>query len=430
MKSSNIKLRYGHGEIELTLRNVNVVAILKPLYKKPKYSVKELVHKALGNPIGVSIEDLVAKVKDVREARTVILSDDISRPTPSWAIIPPILNELNKLGVKDDQIEVIIALGTHRGMTREELRAKLGDEVLDRVSVVNHNAWDKENLVYVGKTSSGIPIWLNKAYHNADIKIGVGNIVPHPAAGWSGGSKIVMPGVCGVETIGMVHFHSALYPIEKVFGIRDNPIRREFDEIALKSGLGMIVNTIQNELKEVVDIVAGDVIEAHRHGVKIAEEIYRPKTPLADLAIVSAYPYDIDYWQASKGYLSAYLALRRGGAAVLIAKLPEGISPIPQHRDTLLSLSNLTPNEIRRSVQEGDVEDIVAASVAMTLARAREKIRMYIITDRLSDKECSKLGLVKVRDINEVVTDIGSKLGREPKTVIIKDSSIAPYPLS
>jgi len=191
MKSLNIKLRYGHEEIELTLRNVNVVAILKPLYKKPKYSVKELVRKALDNPIGVSIEDLVAKVKDVREAMTVILSDDISRPTPSWAIIPPILNELNKLGIKDDQIEIIIALGTHRGMSREELRAKLGEEVLDRVSVVNHNAWDKENLVYVGKTGSGIPIWLNKTYYNADIKIGIGNIVPHPATVGLVGAKLL-----------------------------------------------------------------------------------------------------------------------------------------------------------------------------------------------------------------------------------------------
>jgi len=425
-----IKILYGREKVELSLGDVNIVSILKPLYKEPTFPLNVLVRKALANPIGVSIKNLVNNaVKKTRKPEVVILSDDISRPTPSWAIIPPILNELNRLGVSDEQVKVIVALGTHREMTENELRAKLGDEVLSRVTVVNHNAWDKRKLVYIGKTSSGIPIWLNKDYYNADIKIGIGNIVPHPAAGWSGGSKIVMPGICGVETIGMVHFHSALYPIEEIFGIRDNPVRKEFDEIALKSGLGMIVNTVQNERKEVVDVVAGDIIEAHRHGVRIAEEIYRPKTPIADIAIVSAYPYDIDYWQASKGYLSAYLALRRGGAAILFAKLPEGISSIQQHRNTLLELGGLTPTDIEKKIREKEVDDIVAASIAMILAKVREKIRMYIVTEKLTDKECEKLGLIRISDPKEVISEMRRKLGKDPNVMVIEDSSIAPYPI-
>jgi len=425
-----LALRYGNEVIELDLDNINIISILKPLHKRCIYPADVLIKQALYNPIGITIKDLVDEVKrKVEKPKAVILSDDITRPTPSWIIIPFILNELNKLGIKDDQIRVIIALGTHREMTKKELVTKLGDEVINRVEVLNHNAWDKRKLIYIGKTTSGIPIWLNRDYYDADIKIGIGNIVPHPVSGWSGGSKIVMPGICGVETIGLVHFHSTLYPIEAVFGVRENPVRREFDEIALKSGLGMILNTIQNNHKEVTDVVAGDVIEAHRYGVKIAEEIYRPKTPLADIAIISAYPYDIDYWQAGKGYLSAYLALREEGAAILLARVPEGISSIPQHRKIMLELGSLSVEEIKKKILNKEVDDVVAASVALLLAKVRTKIKTYIITESLTDKECEKLGLIKVSDPKEVITDMKMKLGRDPNIIIIEDSSIAPKPM-
>jgi len=308
------------------------------------------------------------------------------------------------------------------------LKMKLGEKILEQVEVVQHNAYDYSKLLFIGKTGSGIPIWINKEYYEADIKIGLGNIAPHPAAGWSGGGKIVMPGVCGAETVDIVHFYSSLHPIEEIFGVRDNVVRREIDEIAIKSGLGIIVNTILDGRKNVVDIVVGDVVEAHRYGVKIAEDIYRPRTPIADIAIVSAYPYDIDYWQAGKSYLAAYLALRKRGVAILFAKLPEGISPIPQHTKTLLELGNLKPKEIEEKIRRNEVTDVVAASIAILISKVREKVDLYIVTDSLNSKECEKLGLIKIslEEVNNIIEEIRKRLNRDPEILIIEDSSIAP----
>ena len=431
-RQMNVRLRYGCGEIELSLPSyLDVVSRLRPLYRDKEYvsSIDILIRRALSNSIGVSLKELVSRSKKGEKSTVVILSDDISRPTPAWAIVPYILKELNSLGIGNNQVKIIIALGTHREMNNNELKMKLGEEILKQVEVTQHDAYDYDKLLYMGKTSSGIAIWLNKEYYEADIKIGLGNIAPHPAAGWSGGSKIVVPGVCGAETVDMVHFYSALHPIEDIFGVRDNVIRNELDEIALKSGLGMIINTVLDGRKKVIDIVAGDVVDAHRYGVEIAEDIYRPKTPIADIAIVSAYPYDIDYWQAGKGYLAAYLALRRGGAAILFAKLPEGISAIPQHSKTLLTLGNLTPNEIEVRVRRGEVDDVAAASVAMLISRVREKVELYIVTDSLNSRECEKLGLIKIspREIDDVIEKTRRKFGKNPGILIIEDSSIAPH---
>ncbi len=426
MMKKYIKLYYGSEEYIINTSELNIIAVLKPAYVPPPCPIEKLVLKALNNSIKISFTDLV-KGKNT-DLEVVLVSDDITRPTPTKTIIPIIIDTLNSLGIKEDRIKVLVALGSHRKMSRNELERKFGKGLLERIKVLQHDAWDKNQLVYIGETSSGIPIWINKHYYEADIKIGIGNIVPHPAAGWSGGSKIIMPGVSGARTVGLVHFHSALYDIEEIYGIRDNPVRREFDEIALKSGLKLIVNTIQNALKEVVDVVIGDVIDAHRAGVEIAEKIYRPIAPQADIALISAYPYDVDYWQAGKGYLGAYLFLRKGGAAILVAKLPEGVSSVSLHKDELLNLGRLSPREIEERIRENKVNDLIAASIALVMAKARRKIRLYIITEGLTDKECEKLGLIKVDDVRDVVNEYKSILGREPRIVVMEDSSIAPAP--
>jgi len=428
-KQISIRLRYGCGDIEFSFPSyAKILSRLKPLDIESVFSIDFLIRRALSNPIGLSLKDLIDRSRKGGESTVAILSDDISRPTPVDAIIPYLLNELNSFGIKNEQVKVIIALGTHREMNRDELKMKLGEKILEQVEVVQHNAYDYSKLLFIGKTGSGIPIWINKEYYEADIKIGLGNIAPHPAAGWSGGGKIVMPGVCGAETVDIVHFYSSLHPIEEIFGVRDNVVRREIDEIAIKSGLGIIVNTILDGRKNVVDIVVGDVVEAHRYGVKIAEDIYRPRTPIADIAIVSAYPYDIDYWQAGKSYLAAYLALRKRGVAILFAKLPEGISPIPQHTKTLLELGNLKPKEIEEKIRRNEVTDVVAASIAILISKVREKVDLYIVTDSLNSKECEKLGLIKIslEEVNNIIEEIRKRLNRDPEILIIEDSSIAP----
>ena len=195
-------------------------------------------------------------------------------PTPRQRIFPPLLDELNKAGIPDKDITVLIALGTHRYMSQEEIRDCFGKEVTRRVKILNHERKDKANLINVGSTPSGISIGVNKITYKADYLIGVGSIVPHSLAGYGGGAKIVQPGICSWETTGKTH----LLPMKKdeffaLVGNPENKVRLEMEEVARIVGLNFIVNVVLNSEGEIVKVVSGDPVKAHREGIKVAKEI-------------------------------------------------------------------------------------------------------------------------------------------------------------
>ncbi len=184
------------------------------------------------------------------------------------------MDELNKAGIPDKDITVLIALGTHRYMSQEEIRDCFGKEVTRRVKILNHERKDKANLINVGSTPSGISIGVNKITYKADYLIGVGSIVPHSLAGYGGGAKIVQPGICSWETTGKTH----LLPMKKdeffaLVGNPENKVRLEMEEVARIVGLNFIVNVVLNSEGEIVKVVSGDPVKAHREGIKVAKEI-------------------------------------------------------------------------------------------------------------------------------------------------------------
>ena len=306
MPTKHILLRYGAGLIEFDVPDGNLAYVLGPRKTLPASDVSSEIVRALSNPIG---HPRISKTVGP-EDKVAILADDITRPTPCDKLIPPILNELNGAGIEDQNILVIMALGTHRQLTKEEILRKVGKSVVERVEVVNHDYRDRRRLVCVGETSLGCPVWINKEFHEADFKIGLGNIIPHPF-GWGGGAKIVQPGVSGEETTGYTHLMCSGLLHAEVIGQIDNPIRVEIERVAMKSGLNMIVNTVLNEDEQVVKVFAGDPIKAFREGVKLAEQIYRPRVPRrVDIAVATSYPADIDYWQGVKGAIAAARALQ------------------------------------------------------------------------------------------------------------------------
>ena len=240
-------------------------------------------------------------------------------------MIPILLDDLNRAGIPDSNIRIIISSGTHRAMTEAEIDEKYGPSILSRVEILPHRYKDPESLVHFGITRRGTNIWVNRHVVEADVRIVVGNIIPHHPTGWSAGAKAVLPGVAGEETVAQMHFLGSRDPS---LGRVDTDMRKEMEDFAERIGLNFILNVILNRKAELVDAVAGHFIHAHRVGVEKSKKVYGLTIPaLADMTISSTSPVDFDFFQADKGITSAEPATQIGGEIVLVAGCLEGISP-------------------------------------------------------------------------------------------------------
>lgn len=401
-----ITLNYSKETWELTVPDENLAWVISPKRLPQLENEEEEIRNAIRNPIGM---DTLQTIVKARGKKTVILVDDITRPTPHKKILPILLEELNNAGVEDKDISLLIALGTHRAMTHEECVKTYGEEVVKRIKVINHS-WDNpDELVTMGKTASGIPISINKHYYNSDISIAVGNIIPHIYAGWSGGAKMVQPGVCGSATTAKTHLISAKY-LDSVLGNPDNVIRKEMETIAKETGLSMIINTVMNSDGSLVRVVAGDVVKAHREGVKTAQRIYTsPIKETPDIMVVNAYPGDLDLWQSTKALTAGTLFVKPGGDVILLTPAPEGI---PSSHPALLELGARSSKEVWEMVDRGEITDEVAASVHITMSFCREKANVYIVSGEYNRSVIERLGFIYSDDLNKVVSECIQKRGK------------------
>ena len=257
-----------------------------------------------------------------RGQSAVVIVEDISRPAPTHLLVPLVVEELLAAGIPERRIKLISALGAHRTQTGAEFRAKMGKEMVERFEVLNQNIY--ENLTYLGKTSSGTPVYVNRYVAEADIKVGVGGMVPHLNAGFGGGAKIVLPGVCGMETI--AHHHRqfiSLLPGQ----VEPNDFRQDLEEVGRIAGLDFSVNAVINDRREIAGLFVGDMVAAHRAGSRFARELYTAKVLHdVDVVIANAYPLDIDLVQGQKAlWNGAGNTAREGGTLVLLGRLPEGV---------------------------------------------------------------------------------------------------------
>jgi nickel-dependent lactate racemase len=283
----------------------------------------ENIKRALKSPIASHPLSVIAKGKK----KAVILVDDISRPTPAHKMLPFVINELKDAGIRERDLRIIMSLGAHRPMMREDLIKKLGEHTYNCFEIHNHHPY--ENLEHLGTSTRGTPIYINKLFMDADVKIGIGCIVPHAYAGFGGGGKIVLPGIAGIETLEANH-QPATKGLKAGLGILDgNEVREDIDEIAQKAGLHFIVNAVINSRRGLAGLFCGDVIKAHREGVKLAQRMYRTEVPSdLDVGILNAYPKDTELFQASLAldlYLSAKNSIiKKEGVIVITSASPEG----------------------------------------------------------------------------------------------------------
>jgi len=373
-----------------------------------------------------SVKEALTRFKTVaRREKIAILVDDLTRSTPQQVILPILVDELSKRNIQKRNMNVVIALGTHREMTEQEIEERYGETVAEQLTVVNHEWKDESALVYMGKTESGIPINVNKTVREADFIVGIGNIAPHNFAGWGGGGKIVLPGVCGEQTTGMVHIAGGrVRPITKLAGSINNVVRREIDQVARRLGLSMVVNTILNEQDKIADVVAGDFIQAFRRGVRIARDVYRPRIPgLADLLVFSTYPADIDYWQAMKALDFACTAVKPGGTIVLITPCPERISPT---HPTFKDRARRPYDEHIRAIERGDIEDLPVGGALLQHSQILERANVICYSKGLTASDKQALGFIDASSPEEAVDMALREEGREAKIGVLKSGEVVP----
>ncbi|NQS89941.1 nickel-dependent lactate racemase [Patescibacteria group bacterium] len=415
MKKRLLTLRYGKSKVEVKIPEENLVYTVGPKDLPGLRDEKKSIKESLNNPIQSA--PLYQEVK--KGMKVVIIGDDITRPTPRERIFSPLLDELNEAGIPDRDIKVLIALGTHRYMSKEEIEVCFGKGITERVKVLNHEWQDKTNLVRIGSAPTGTPIEVNKIAYEADYLIGVGSIVPHSLAGYGGGAKIVQPGICSWETTGKTH----LLPVERddflsYVGNPENRVRLEMEEVARIVGLDFIVNVVLNVKEEIVDVVSGDPIKAHRKGVEVARRVYERKIPeLADIIIISAYPAEIDYWQGIKPLSYAQHGLKKGGIVILLASFPDGISPT--HFVGFERYADRSYGEIKGLVKKDKIEDLVCASTLLQHVLIRNRCEVICISEGLSIKQKEKLGLRHADGVEEALEVALAEYGKRAKIGVI-----------
>ena len=290
---------------------------------KPEKGEKELVLDAMKNPVGGKTLYELAKGKK----NIVIIASDHTRPVPSKLIIPPMLKEIRESS-PSAKITILIATGCHRGTTKDELISKFGEEIVQNENIYIHDCDENDNLVNIGTLPSGGECIINKIAHGADLLVSEGFIEPHFFAGYSGGRKSLLPGVCARQTVLANHCSEFIaHPNSRTGVLEGNPMHRDMLWAAKQAKLSYIVNVVLNENKEVIYAVAGDLEGAHKKGTDFLASLCGAEAVPCDIVITTngGYPLDQNVYQAVKGMTAGEATVKKGGVIIMMAKSNDGI---------------------------------------------------------------------------------------------------------
>lgn len=311
---------YGTSEVMFTLPDTARSTVIAPREVAPPDDIRALVAGALDHPLGgVTLDDFAG-------ARSVAITiSDKTRPL-SHDLVTVLLERLAALGIPDAAITLLIATGTHTPMPPEEFGLLLPDDIVRRYRMLSHDCDAMETLVHLGTTDGGTPVYANRHFVDADLRIVVGNLEPHQFMGFSGGVKAAAIGVAGRETIDTNH---ALMtePNAELGHYADNPMRQDLEQIGRMMGIQFALNAILNRHKQVVRALTGDPLAVMQAGVPLVRELVEvPVAQPFDLVITSpgGHPKDINLYQAQKALAHAARVTRDGGHAILVAACGEG----------------------------------------------------------------------------------------------------------
>ena len=406
-----MELKYGQGSIRFSLKNKNILKILsseeQELLLNPEGKLKGLLKNPIGCP---SLRNLIIQ----KEAQNIlIIVNDITRPTPYKIILPPLLDELKQIGIKRKNIIFIIATGIHRNNSKKEIENIFGEDISSTYKFINHNGNDPY-LKDLGKLKSGNELWIDPIVSNVDFIITTGVIVPHYMAGFSGGRKSILPGICGRKTIEANHAQM-VHPDARSGNIEDNPVHEEMQEAAEKVGVDFNINVVTNEHREIIEIVAGELYKSWLKGVKACKKTYLcPIKQKAEVIITSpgGYPKDINVYQAQKALENAYQAVKTGVTIILLAECSEGYGEATFEK--WIEEANALDDIIKRLKKKF----VLGGHKAFAIARVAKEVEVILISSLPQDK-VRKLFFIPLEDISQALNYVKDKYGEDFQAYIL-----------
>jgi lactate racemase len=325
MSSMKVHLEYGRTGLDVELPDRNVVGCLQYRPAEPLADPDAAVRTSLAQPTGTSPLSQLARGR----SNACVVISDVTRPVPNRVLLPPILETLEAAGIPRDKILILIATGMHRPNLGDELIEMVGPNIVENYRIENHHGPNRDEHSYLGETARGTPVWIDSRYVNADLKITTGLIEPHFMAGFSGGRKLICPGLAGLDTVRVWHGPDFLEHPNAQNGCLDgNPVHEENTAIGRMAGCDFIVNVVIDAKRRLLRVVAGDMVAAHLEGVAFARGPVVATLPEAvDIVVTTCagYPLDTTFYQAVKGIVTAMPILKPGGTIILAAGLSEGV---------------------------------------------------------------------------------------------------------
>ena len=413
-----IKIPYYTSSLDLHVEEENLEAVItaKTDTFDPGKSEAELVEDALANPIGTKRLRELAKGKK----KVTLVTSDHTRAVPSKLTLPILLREIRE-GNPDADITILIATGLHRPTTEAEQRRMFGDAIVDNEKIVVNEAFKDEDFAYVRSLPSGAELWVNKAALDCDLLITEGFIEPHFFAGFSGGRKSILPGICNAATVNENHSYKAISSPYSTTGVlAHNPIHEDMVCAARAVNVQFILNVALNGEKKVIAAFAGDLEEAHAEGVAFVRKLAQCPSITGDIVITSngGYPLDQNLYQSPKAVATAEACCADGGVIIMCASCFDGMGGT--HFEKLI---------VRGTVDEIDEylsrippkETIPEQWCAQIYSRILKKHKIILVTTYLDHELVRKANMIPASSPDEALAMAYEMKGKDARVVVIPD---------
>jgi nickel-dependent lactate racemase len=408
-------LAYGTRGLEIELPDDADVTVIEPEYVPGLPDEPAAIRQVLRAPTASKpLRELA------RRGQTVsVVFCDITRPMPSGRVMPVLLEELLDAGVRQDDITLLNATGMHRANSDAELRAMLGDRIVDEFRIVTHDAHDEPSLRYLGQTRRGHPIWVNRAYLDADVRILTGFVEPHFFAGFSGGPKMVVPGVAGAPTVMANHGAEMLSDPQATWAtLEGNPVWEEIYETASLTRPTFNLNVTLNKDHAITAVFAGELYASHRAGADfVRRTATRPVPRTYDVVVTtnSGYPLDQNIYQAVKGMAAGARVVTPGGAIVAASECSDGVPDHGNYR-TILQMGQ-TPDELLRIVSAPGFSMFDQWEVQIQ-AQIQQRARVYLKSS-LPDEVVRSTHLEPCDDVSGLVRRLVRQRGEAASVCVL-----------
>ncbi|MFD3157882.1 nickel-dependent lactate racemase [Haloimpatiens sp. FM7330] len=400
----NFQMNYGDKSLGFSLDEKNILQIIESNEYINDKSEEKVIEEAIKNPIGSPrLKELVHPGETV----CVVIPDATRTWQKTYKFLYKIVDELNEGGVDDKDILFISALGTHRKQTEEEHRQLLGEKLSARFKVMDHDCYDKDNLKYMGQTTYGTPVWINKKALECDHIVLTGGIVYHFLVGWSGGKKYVLPGISSYETVMANHALSlspkmggGTHPNVRSGNIVNNPVHEDMLQAAAFVKPTFMFNVVMGPDGNIAGAVAGNYIEAHAKGRKLVDKIDGVQIKeKADVVIATAggYPKDINLYQSIKTFINAREAAKEGGTIIAVTECREGLGGNEEVQNMILNYNTLLDRE--KALRE---DYSISKFVGYYVCETAEKFN-FILVSKLDPKLVEKANITVVDSIEKAL---------------------------